>query len=86
MSRDFSLPNALQELALLAQWVCHKDKIPKNPLNGMNAKANDPATWGTLQDALGALQTNNFDGVGFQFGVYEAGTLRVAGIDLEMER
>ncbi len=83
MKREFSLPSALQELAQLKQWVCHKDKIPKNPLNGMNAKANDPATWGTLQDALGALQTNNFDGVGFQFGVYEAGMLRVAGIDLD---
>ena len=83
MSRNFSLPNALQSLAQLKQWVCHKNKIPKNPFDGTNAKANDPSTWGTLQNALGALQTNNFDGVGFQFGVYEAGTLRISGIDLD---
>ena len=83
LKRNFLFPNALHELAHFKQWVCHKDKIPKNPFTGANAKSNDPSTWGTLQDAFGTLQTNNFDGVGFQFGVYEAGTLRIAGIDLD---
>ena len=77
------LPNALQELASLAQWVCYKDKIPKNPFTGANAKSNDPATWSDYSTALRTLQTGNYDGIGFQFGVYEAGTLRISGIDLD---
>ncbi len=83
MAWNFLLPNALQELAPLAQWVCYKDKIPKNPFTGANAKSNDPATWSDYSTALRALQTGNYDGIGFQFGVYEAGTLRIAGIDLD---
>ena len=83
MHQKILLPNALQELAPLAQWVCYKDKIPKNPFTGANAKSNDPATWSDYSTALRTLQTGNYDGIGFQFGVYEAGTLRIAGIDLD---
>ena len=83
LHRIFSLPNALQEITSLAQWVCHKDKIPKNPRTGSNAKSNDPATWSDYSTALRTLQTGNYDGIGFQFGIYEAGTLRISGIDLD---
>ena len=74
----------LDELSSLKQWVCREGKIPKNPNNpGANAKSNDPSTWSDYPTAYSAYQNNpSYDGVGFQFGVYEPG-LRVAGIDLD---
>ena len=83
MNREFSLPPALQELAQLKHWVCHRNKIPIDPFTGANAKSNDPATWGDFAMAYRALQTGRYDGIGFEFGVYEPETLRVAGIDLD---
>ena len=83
LNREFSLPPALQELAQLKQWVCHRNKVPIDPFTGANAKSNDPATWGDFATAYRALQTGRYDGIGFEFGVYEPGTLRVAGIDLD---
>ena len=47
------------------------------------AKSNAPETWGSFQEAQEALQTGQFDGVGFQFGNFPANTLRVSGIDLD---
>lgn len=43
------------------------DKIPKNPFNGKNAKANDPQSWGTFEQAVKACDTFNFDYIGFEF-------------------
>lgn len=83
MKREFSLPPALQELAQLKQWVCHRNKVPIDPFIGANAKSNDPATWGDFATAYRALQASRYDGIGFEFGVYEPETLRVAGIDLD---
>ena len=78
------LPIELNELFGLEQWVCHKGKIPKNPnAPAENAKANDPATWSNFYKAELALQQYNFDGVGFQFGIFEPNTLRISGIDLD---
>ena len=88
-----SFPKQLGELKPLKQWVAYRlvwnekkgkaDKRPINPHDGTGAKANDPATWGTLQEAQTALRTGNFDGLGFEFGNFPAGTLRVSGIDLD---
>ena len=83
MKREFSLPSALQELAQLKQWVCHRNKVPIDPFTGANAKSNDPATWGDFATAYRALQAGRYDGIGFEFGAYEPETLRVAGIDLD---
>lgn len=81
------LPEELEELKSLRQWVCYKNewserkqknaKIPKNPATGYGAKANDPKTWATYADAVEATQRFNFDGVGFEFA---AGYM---GIDLD---
>ena len=48
------------------------NKIPKNPKTAENAKAGDPETWGTLNQAYTALNNNKFDGLGFELshGVY----------------
>jgi putative DNA primase/helicase len=47
--------------------VSKTDKIPKNPFNGKNAKANDPKTWGTFEQAVKACETFGFDYIGFEF-------------------
>lgn len=79
-----NIPGSLKGLR---QWVCFKleynekkgknDKIPKNPHNGYNAKANDPTTWSDYQTAVNALSKYGFDGIGIEFanGVF--------GIDLD---
>ena len=82
-----SLPQVLEEIKSLPQWVCYQNqwnekkqkysKIPKNPANGYGAKANDPATWATYAEAVAAARRYNFDGVGFEFA---AGYM---GIDLD---
>ncbi|MCL2474909.1 MAG: DNA primase, partial [Chloroflexi bacterium] len=56
-----------QELKNTPQWVCWINKIPKNPHNGINAKSNDPATWGTFEQALKAQKEYKFSGIGFMF-------------------
>ena len=67
------------------QWVVRRGKVPYNPcdIGSSVAKSNDPETWGTLQDALEALRLGDFDGLGFEFGIFAPGTLRVSGIDLD---
>lgn len=84
MSITFSsLPQELQELAHLKQWVCHKDKIPIDPARRTNAKSNDPATWGDFATAYRAFQTGRYDGIGIEFGLHEPEALQIAGIDLD---
>lgn len=81
------LPEELEELMSLKQWVCYKNvwdekkqknkKIPKNPVNGYGAKANDPETWTTYEEAVLSMQHFKFNGIGFEFA---SGYL---GIDLD---
>ena len=61
--------NIPEELKRLSQWVCvsKNDKIPKNPFNGKNAKANDPKSWGTFEQAVKACESFGFDYIGFEF-------------------
>ena len=82
-TKEFILPEELNCLAPLRQWVVHREKIPFNPFDLTPAKANAPKTWGTLQDALTALKTGDFNGVGFEFGNFPPETLRISGIDLD---
>ena len=70
------------------QWVCHQDKVPKNPITGGNAKADLVSTWSTYEEALSGLKRFNFSGIGFQFGLPlndndALETERVTGIDLD---
>lgn len=69
-----------QELKALSQWVVHKDKVPYNPGNPkVEAKANDPKTWGSYSKALVASKINGFNGIGFEFSAEDP----FAGIDLD---
>ena len=69
-----------QEIRELAQWVCHRDgdKVPIDPKTGRNAKANDPATWGTFEQATEWAATNG-GGIGFEFTENDP----FCGIDLD---
>lgn len=64
-----NLTNIPDELKTVPQWVCvcRDNKIPRNPFNGMNAKANDPKTWGTFDQAVSACQRFGFEYIGFEF-------------------
>ena len=83
-----ALPEQLKEIVELKRWVCHRDKVPKNPLTGSNAMANEADTWGTYEEALSGLRRFNFTGIGFQFGLPLSetdalDTERITGIDLD---
>ena len=66
----------LSELAAYDQWVAwiwgpidpktgKPRKIPINPHDGENGSSTDPGTWGTVQQALDAMERLNLPGVGF---------------------
>ena len=85
------LPCELRELSEYSQWVAYRivaneckgkpDKLPLNPRDGSKAKANDPTTWGTYDEALRYAFQNglkgNTGGIGFEFAN------GYAGIDLD---
>lgn len=77
------LPKELDELKDLQQWICHKDKVPKNPHTGGNAMANVPETWGTYDEAVSACECYKLSGIGFQIGIFPPNTLRISAIDLD---
>jgi primase-polymerase (primpol)-like protein len=85
------VPQALKEPQ---QWIVWKyvrrqdqkgrwkwTKIPVNPRTGRNASSNKPATWGTFQEALSALQNHPkmFSGIGFMFSPDDS----FCGVDLD---
>ena len=78
------------DLKSLPQWVCwsleeregKSTKIPKNPITGGNAMANDPGTWVEFDVAVKhweAHKDNGIVGIGFEFSSGDPFT----GIDLD---
>lgn len=67
------------ELRALPQWVVHKSKCPYDPRTGYPAKARQPETWATFNEAVNAA---GYDGIGFEF-MLENG---LVGIDLDTVR
>ena len=66
-----NLDNVPQELKALPHWVARTGKIPVDPHTLYHAKANDPQTWGTFEQACGCVgkNTHNGDpihGIGFE--------------------
>ena len=63
------IENVPEELKGLKQWVCWvgADKLPKNPATGGNAMSNNSDTWGSFEQAVKAVDTFGFDGIGFMF-------------------
>ncbi|GHV44280.1 hypothetical protein FACS189492_0350 [Clostridia bacterium] len=65
-----------KEMATFPNWVCWRletdkngrdTKVPYSPQTGRRASASNPATWGTLDEALYAKEKYLFHGVGFTF-------------------
>src|ERR1039458_4196319 len=77
--KDFrdKLANVPDELKALPNWVCYSmenragqskpTKVPYNPNTGDHAKANDTATWTDYETCVGAVERNEYDGIGFNF-------------------
>ncbi|MBP3897092.1 MAG: AAA family ATPase, partial [Mogibacterium sp.] len=68
-------PEALRELWGDRRWAVHRNKVPFNPLSGLNAKSNDPNKCVLFSDASTAL--NEYDGVEYLLGN------GLCGIDLD---
>ena len=91
MLKLLRLPDKLDELRELSQWVAYRivanerkekpDKLPLNPHDGTNAKANDASTWGKYDEALRYAFEHGLrgdaGGIGFEFAN------GYAGIDLD---
>ena len=80
--------NIPQKLRSYPQWVCYRledtgkskpDKIPYDPKTGKRARANDPRTCGTFEQACKAARNGKYDGIGFVFFDNDPFT----GIDLD---
>jgi len=76
-----AVPPSLRPLRRWVLWrLVERDgrptKMPFRP-DGRPAKANDPKTWTTLEEALEALKTGRFDGLGFVLGD------GITGLDLD---
>jgi putative DNA primase/helicase len=72
------------ELKALPNWVCwgwteKPLKMPINPLTGCGAKAGQPETWGTFEQAYKHVELGTCKGVGFEFA--DGGGL--VGVDLD---
>ncbi|GAB6157878.1 hypothetical protein JCM39194_10780 [Desulfotomaculum varum] len=78
-----------QELKEQKCWICWRlepkgegekpDKIPYNPITGRKAMSNNPATWGSFQQAVKALEKYGFSGIGFVFSKANA----YVGVDID---
>lgn len=65
------------ELRALRQWVCYgkagiapgekQYKMPFNPRTGYGARAGDPETWATFDEACKAVESGQYAGIGFEF-------------------
>lgn len=65
------IENIPTELKQLSNWVARVDKIPVNPKTLYNAKANEPQSWGTFEQAVECIgkiskQGKPCNGVGFE--------------------
>ena len=72
-----NIRRGLGEYAQERRFVARRGKEPINPLNGHNAKANDPSTWGMLDQAIKAMFQFQLDGIGVELG------RGLCGIDLD---
>jgi len=66
------LPDELKKLDRWVNWRFEErnnkpTKVPINPMNGGRAMSNNPATWGTFEDAVKNAYTEGNKGIGFMF-------------------
>src|SRR6266581_9177551 len=66
---------ALEELKARPQWVCWRKeerqgtftKVPYNARTGNKAQSDNPATWASHAQAVQALRTGTYHGIGYVF-------------------
>jgi putative DNA primase/helicase len=63
-----NIRQGLGKYATHRRFVARKGKEPIDPITGYGAKANDPTTWGTLDQALHAMDAYDCDGIGVELG------------------
>ncbi len=73
------LGNIPEELRRRPQWIVHKDKIPHIAGGVGRADTTDLMTWRTFEEAVQALESGRYDGVGFVFSSGDP----FAGVDLD---
>ena len=81
-----NLQNIPETLQRLPQWVVwgvpgHPTKCPVNPVTMNRAKAGQPETWGTFEQAAASVRSGQAQGVGFEF--HNTG---IVGLDLDTIR
>lgn len=88
MTNQQEIDNIPQQLLNYPHWVCycledHKkpklDKVPYDPKTGKRARANDPKTWGTYEQAVKVAKNSKYSGIGFFFDKDDP----FCGIDLD---
>src|SRR5262245_47762184 len=88
-STDLPFLGVPEELRARPQWVAWKyvpdpnrpkpTKVPYSPLTGERARPNDPATWGTFEQALALYHQCGMGGIGYVFSAEDP----YAGVDLD---
>lgn len=78
-STEELLDNIPEEFRQRAQWVVHKNKVPYIAGGVGRAKSTDSLTWRTFEEAVRALKTGRWDGIGFVFSSGDP----YAGVDLD---
>ena len=79
-----TIPHILTQRAQWLVWRhetrngCKPTKVPYQ-VNGRYAKSNDPTTWCDFETAVKAMETGQFDGIGFAFTPGDG----LAAIDLD---
>ena len=73
------LENIPEELRQRAQWVVHKEKVPYIAGGVGRASSTDSLTWRTFEEAVQALETGRYNGIGFVFSSGDP----FAGVDLD---
>lgn len=72
-----TIPNELKQYK---NWVIWNDKkVPFDPKTGKTASSNDPATWGTFEEANKGVKKYRKEGIGFVFSKSDP----FVGIDLD---
>jgi putative DNA primase/helicase len=73
------LENIPEELRQRPQWVVHKEKVPYIAGGVGRASSTDSLTWRTFEEAVQALRTGRYDGIGFVFSSGDP----FSGVDLD---
>lgn len=80
MTRE-ELGNIPAELKALRRWVCvyGSSKVPFCPAAGRAASASDPESWAGYEEAVSAVESGRYDGLGFVFATGDG----LVGIDID---